>query len=388
MRFGILTTHPIQYQVPLFKRLAETPGVDFTAYFCCDHGLRPSFDPGFGKTIQFDVPLTEGYGHRFLRNVAPNPGVRTSGMLNPSVGIETRDLDVLVITGYAHTATWLRTFWPRLGQRKPRLLFRGENHLNEARPAWKTLAKQAPIRAFFSRFDRFLAIGTLNRDYLMHYGAPENRIVIAPYSVDNDYFRERSMVRSREEVRSAHGIPLDRVAFLTCSKLSDVKRPLDAVRAFAKARKEAPCSLVMVGTGILEQPIRAEISRLGLEKDVFLLGFQNQSELPSIYAACDALVLPSDIEPWGLVVNEAMACGIPAVVSDRVGSGPDLVAGTGEIFPVGDVNRLAAIMTKYAKVPKELAQAKTRARSRIGEWGIAETASAYLDAARAALRDT
>lgn len=387
MRLGLLTTHPIQYQVPLFRRLSQVPGVEFTAFFCDTHGLKPTFDPGFGRTIQFDVPLLEGYESKFLLNVAPRPGVRISGLLNPAVGIETHGLDALVVTGYAHLGTWLRAFWPRFG-RSPRLLFRGESHLNEARPAWKGPLKRVPLTSYFRRFDRFLAVGSLNSEYLQHYGVQPEKIILAPYSVDNDYFAYHSTRTPRADVRAKFGLPREEVIFLTCSKLSEVKRPLDAIRAFAKVRaKGLSCALAMVGTGPLDEQVRAEIRRLNLTSSVFLLGFQNQSELPAIYAACDALVLPSNVEPWGLVVNEAMASGIPAIVSDRVGSGPDLVEGTGLIFPVGNVDRLADAMTLWVRDVRALGIAKARSKDRIATWGIPETANAVVEAARQSLEE-
>src|SRR5262249_2932396 len=138
------------------------------------------------------------------------------------------------------------------------------------------------------------------------------------------------------------GLPLRIPLFLACGKLISVKRTLDVVQAFAQVRRTLPSGLVIVGTGVLESAIRTEVSRLGLDPDVKMLGFRNQGDLPAVYSACDVLVLASSREPWGLVVNEAMAAGLAVAVSDQVGAGPDLVdVDNGFAFPLGDGAALA-----------------------------------------------
>src|SRR5690606_29797429 len=128
------------------------------------------------------------------------------------------------------------------------------------------------------------------------------------------------------------------------------KRPGDLVEALAAARREDPgLHVLMVGSGVLEETLRRQAARLHVP--VHFLGFRNQSELPSCYAAADCLVLPSDgRETWGLVVNEAMACGLPAIVSDAVGCADDLIdADTGLTVPVGDTAALARALLVMAR---------------------------------------
>ncbi len=130
---------------------------------------------------------------------------------------------------------------------------------------------------------------------------------------------------------------------LFAGKLVERKRPIDVIRALALlATQGCRAEAVFAGSGELEDSLRREAASSGVA--ALFHGFQNQSRMPSIYAAADLLVLPSDHqETWGLVVNEAMACGVPAVVSDAVGCGPDLIdpGRTGAVFPLGDVAALA-----------------------------------------------
>ena len=383
-RVAFLASHPIQYQVPLFRLLARSPDVEFEVLFCTDHGVRSSFDVGFNRPIHYDVPLLDGYRHRFLRNVAPRPGLGFAGQLNPEIlaDLSRSKFDALVVHGYAALTNLLALTAPRCGG--TRVLLRGESHLDEPRSRATRMVKEPLLRVLFRRVDHFLAIGSLNTSYYRHYGVPDGRITLAPYSVDNDHFAASADVE-REDLRQRFGLRARVPLFLFCAKLIAVKRPLDAVRAFAKVRQKLECGLVVAGTGELEAEVVAEIDRLGLTGDVALLGFRNQGELPAVYAACDVLVLPSEREPWGLVVNEAMAAGLAIAISDRVGAGPDLVSDNGFVHRVGDVEALAAGLCRMAADPVALRTMRRKSRERIAGWGIPQTAEGFVQGVQAAL---
>jgi glycosyltransferase involved in cell wall biosynthesis len=152
-------------------------------------------------------------------------------------------------------------------------------------------------------------------------------------------------------LRQRWNLPERAVVFAFAGKLIDKKRPLDFIRAVARAQSEEPnLGGLIIGDGPLRSACEQEIKRSGAT--VRLAGFLNQSEIVAGYCAADALVLPSDGgETWGLVVNEAMACGLPCLVSDHVGCGPDLIAnqGTGAIFRLADVEQLAGTMAAWAR---------------------------------------
>jgi glycosyltransferase involved in cell wall biosynthesis len=123
------------------------------------------------------------------------------------------------------------------------------------------------------------------------------------------------------------------------------KRPFDVLRAFAKSDRLG-ARLIFAGDGPLYAQLQAEASALGIASRVRFLGFVNQSQLPAIYKSADVMVLPSEYEPFAVVVNEAMCCGCPVIVSDQVGAARDLIAPIRPefIFPCGDIDALAALL--------------------------------------------
>ncbi|HUP70148.1 MAG TPA: glycosyltransferase family 4 protein [Acidimicrobiales bacterium] len=385
MNIAVLSSHPIQYQAPLFRALAARPGVRLTALFCHDHGVRPSHDPGFGQAIQFDTPLLEGYDHRFLPNLAPRPSIGPTGMFNPAIVSSLLDgeFDALIVHGYTSPTTILGLGGPR---RRTRVLFRGESNLVIERSMARRATKRLFLRALFSRVDHFLSIGTLNTEYLEHYGVDVSRITMAPYSVDNKYFVQESAAARANPAptRRRLGIPADGVVFVSSGKLIPRKRPLDLLHAFAQSVVRTTSTIVYIGDGELRDEIERTAHALGVGKRVVVLGFRNQSELPAIYGAGDVLVLASESETWGLVVNEGMAAGLAPVVSDRVGAGPDLVPHDW-IYPAGDVAALGLLLEKLAGDSKALSVAKRQASCNIGNWGIDETADGVLKGVEAAV---
>lgn len=386
MDIAVLTSHPIQYQAPLFRALATRPGVRLTALFCHDHGVRPSHDPDFGQSIQFDTPLLEGYHHQFLRNLSPRPSITPTGIFNPAIVpvLLSGEFDALIVHGYTSPTAILALAGPR---RRTRVLFRGESNLILERGPARRATKQVLLRPLFSRIDHFLSIGTLNTEYLKHYGVDPISITVAPYSVDNDYFLARSAsARANPAVaRRRLGIPDHGVVFISSGKLIPRKRPLDVLHAFANTASQTDSSLVFVGDGVLRGKLEQAAHDLKVDKRVIVLGFRNQSELPAIYGAGDVLVLASDRETWGLVVNEGMAAGLVPVVSDRVGAGPDLVS-SDLIYPMGNIEALTVLMDRLAGNPKALAQAKHQSSLKIINWGIEEAADGILKGVEASLR--
>jgi glycosyltransferase involved in cell wall biosynthesis len=218
---------------------------------------------------------------------------------------------------------------------------RGDSQLIGPRNILLRIAKAIAFSRLLRRFDGFLYVGQRSREYLLHYGAAADRLFFSPHCVDNASFRAASDA-ARQSMR---GAPRESKRLLFVGKLLERKRPLDLLKAAAILQKKQPIEVAFAGSGELEGELR-EFARASGVPAIFH-GFVNQSELPAVYAAADVIVLPSDgLETWGLAVNEAMACGLPAVVSDAVGCGPDLVEQgvTGAVFPVGRADLLASAM--------------------------------------------
>ena len=350
VRLAILTTHPIQYQVPWFRHLARQDWVEPYVFFGDDHGLKVKRDREFGTEFAWDLPMIEGYAHEFLENRAKRPSVdRFDGVNTPGIleKLAADRFDAVLALGW-HTYSFWQVF--RAARRaRIQLVLRGESNLLQPRPFWKSLARRCLLKRVFRQASAFLAIGSLNREFYRSHGVPDKKIFEAPYFADNDRFR--AGIPKREEARRKLGIGADEFIFLFSGKLVPRKRPLDLVEAWGRlppASREAS-RVVLIGEGALRPDLERRTAAFPKGR-VQLLGFRNQTELPELYAAADAIVLPSDYgETWGLSVNEAMAAGARAIVSDRAGCGPDLVVGgvTGEVFPCGNISFLRGILQRF-----------------------------------------
>jgi glycosyltransferase involved in cell wall biosynthesis len=308
------------------------------------------------------------------------------GQVNPELplAIARGDYDAVVVHGYSLASTLATLLGPRSS--KTRVLLRSESTLLDPRSLVTRAAKQTLLRALFKRVDHFLAIGTLSRLYFRAYGVPSEDITLAPYTVDNEWFEQRSADARRDpaSARRKLGLPVGRTLFLYCSKLVKHKRPLDVLRAFVRAR--AAAGLVYVGDGEQMADLQAEIDRARVASDVRVLGFRNQTELPEIYGACDVFVQASEREPWGMVVNEAMASGMAVCASDQVGAAYDLVTDNGAMFPVGDVAHLADLFARWAATPAEVERMKRASAEHIRRWTAHETAEGVVAGVRSAFR--
>ena len=176
---------------------------------------------------------------------------------------------------------------------------------------------------------------------------PPERVTLTPYSVNNEWWIAQSEKVDREAVRANWGAAPHTSVILFCAKLQPWKRPLDLLRGFAQARL-SDALLVYAGEGAQRQELEREAIALGVGERVRFMGFLNQSQLPAVYTAADLMVLPSEYEPFAVVVNEASCCGCPVVASDRVGAASDLIAPVhpGLIYPCGDLRALSSLLSR------------------------------------------
>jgi glycosyltransferase involved in cell wall biosynthesis len=368
-RIGFLVSHPIQYYAPIFRELARR--CDLTVFFAHRQTAEQQARAGFGVAFDWDVDLLSGYDSRFLVNVARRPSTdRFTGCDTPGIADEIARgrFDAFVVPGWA-----LRSYWQavracrRLGVP---VLVRGDSQLGMQRNSAVRIAKALAFSHLLRRFDGFLYVGQRNREYLLHYGVPAERLFFSPHCVDNDAFAAASSVIHRPESRR-------RVLFV--GKLVGRKHPADLLHAVARLR-DKPVQIAFAGAGELESELRKIAAASSVDAE--FMGFLNQSELPAAYASADVLVLPSDgQETWGLVVNEAMACGIPAIVSDVVGCGPDLIdpGQTGATFPFGDVAALASAIESVLAFDPE--QTRRHLAAKMALYSPARAAAAVVDAA-------
>jgi glycosyltransferase involved in cell wall biosynthesis len=242
----------------------------------------------------------------------------------------------------------------------------------------RSLAKRAAKRAFFGVLDglvdAFLAIGTLNKRYYVANGIPEEQIFLVPYAVDNARFQAQAAAANatRAQRRAALGIAPEQPVLLSAAKLIERKRPALLIDAFARLHAEPAMRnpvLLFCGDGPQRAELEARAKQLP-QGAVRFLGFKGQAELPEWYDLCDAFVLPSGIESWGLVVNEAMNAGRAIVASDRIGSAVDLVkpGQNGAIFRCDDVDDFARALRDVIGDADRLAAMGRASRQIIDRW--------------------
>jgi glycosyltransferase involved in cell wall biosynthesis len=349
-RLAILSTHPIQYNAPAFRCLAARPDLEVHVFYEW-RGPADSIDPEFGRRVEWDVPLLDGYDFTFLPNAARNPGSHHfRGIDNPTVVESVRSWmpDSLLVYGWAFASHLrvLRALYPETN-----IIFRGDSTLLDDQRFERRVARRALLKWVYRHIDTALYAGSLNYKYFLEHGVREDQLVWAPHAVDNDRFAADSDSRQSEAqgCRRKLGIHDGDLVFMFPAKLVPGKDPWTLLRAFGDLKRsvsDRAAHLVFVGDGELADALRAESAG---RDDVHFLGFQNQRMMPVVYRMADIVVLPSLSETWGLSINECMACARPAIVSDRVGCGVDLIRSgeTGFVFEHGDSVSLKRAMIRF-----------------------------------------
>jgi glycosyltransferase involved in cell wall biosynthesis len=388
-RIAVLNSHPIQYFAPLYAYLNRAPDLDMTALYLSDFSIRGERDADFGRDVKWDVDLLAGY-----RSVFVGKGARTGqprgywSLIAPQVWNELRSgrYDVLWLHGHYYVANLIALAAAKIAGLP--VMIRGETHLGLPCHGIKSLLRPSVMGALYRMCDRVLAIGSANAAFYRAMGVPNNKIFIVPYSVDNDRFIRSANLTDdqRMEVRRRYKIPADRPSILYAAKFTPRKRPGDLLRAVQrlKMKTDRPFTLVMAGSGELELDLRVFCAEHAIHNVVFT-DFVNQSELPALYAASDVFVLPSEHEPWGLAVNEAMCARLPVVVSREVGCVADLVCdGVNGYTPeAGDVEGLANALKRLINDEGLRRRQGQESLARIQHWGYQQC----LEGVRLALAD-
>lgn len=345
-RLAILASHPIQYFTPVYRRLAAVPGLSVEVWYCRDFGARAAYDRQFDRVIQWDVDQLGGYNHRFLFNASP-----ISDTFNPLHAINPGALprmlggfDALWVNGYLYPSNYLAAIGAKMT--RTRVLMRSELRADVRRDRGvRQSIRDTVIRRWVAMSDALLYIGRRNREAYLSYGADENKLFFTPYSVDVEEIATVARTADRAALRRVWGIPNGNTVLLFAGKLTPRKHPEAMLRLAAECGESVHVALV--GSGPLEQQLRDDVMRAG-SSNVSFLGFVNQSRIAEVYALADIFVMPSEDEPWGLALNEAMAAGLAPVVCSDVGASPDLIreGETGFTFENGDWNAMTELVRR------------------------------------------
>ena len=350
----IVTTHPVQYQVPWFRHLhSHIDEYEFEIlYFTIPDAEKQGV--GFGQSFQWDIPMFEGYKWTQVKT----EHLRGDLALDNFLSIRLKNTQQLI--NNLKPSAVLLTGWQCLGLiqvllccRKLNIpcLIRAESNNLKPRAGYKNLIHQFLLK----HYDKYLSIGIANRNFYLSNNVKKDDIFDCPYFVDNAFFKTKSKLNNNQLLSNTQemGIPVNAFCFCYVGKLNSKKRILDVLTAL-KRLNDQDIYLLVVGDGELMQQAKAYSDKNNL--NVRFAGFLNQSEIPHAYALSDCLILASDYdETWGLVVNEAMASGIPAIVSHRSGCHLDLIkqGSTGYCFEFGNINELANTMQKIKSLDKK-----------------------------------
>jgi glycosyltransferase involved in cell wall biosynthesis len=387
LRVLALASHPVQYMAPIFRRLAAYEALDLHVVYGSLRGAEPTVDPDFAATVQWDVPLLDGYPWSHLPS-------GTSTQLLSRVGhptlwkfIREGEFDaVLCFTGYLHVTFWIALAAAKLSGAA--FLFGTDSASLAPRDGrnWKKGLKKLFWPYLFGLADQVIVPSTSSRELMLSLGLPEERVTLTPYCVDNDWWTQQSAQVDRDAVRTSWGASPGDLVVLFCAKLQPWKRPRDLLRAFAKAAV-SNALLIIAGDGPLRAQLVSEAISLGISSRVRFLGFLNQSQLPPVYTSSDLMVLPSRYEPFAVVVNEAMCCGCPVVASDRVGAARDLIAPVNPkfIYRCGNIEALTLILREAGANLAELRRLRNSVVSRIQGWSPTQNIAATVAAIRIAV---
>jgi len=380
-RLAIVSSHPIQYNAPWFRLLAERKKVQVKVFYTWEQSVQGAkYDPGFGREIEWDIPLLEGYDHVFVKNVSKDPGTHHfKGIVNPNLNeeIERWKPDTLLVIGWSFKShlQCLRYF-----HGKVKILFRGDSTLLNDRPGIRKIARTLFLKWVYRYVDIALYVGANNKLYYQQYGLKPHQLVYAPHAIDNRRFMEpeAEYAAAAGEWRQQLGIHRNELTILYAGKLEKVKN-LGFIAALAASVREMPVKFVMVGNGHLENELKASMADKG---NVIFLDFQNQSRMPVVYRLGDIFIMPSVSETWGLGANEAMASGCIVMLSERVGGAIDLVnePANGIIFPLDGLEKCRQFIKRLIDAPQEAANMKEASKQLIKNFTFRHIAAAIESA--------
>lgn len=386
-KLAIAITHPIQYYVPVFRLLARQCELKVFYTWGADC-IKPKHDPGFGKTIDWDLPLLEGYEYELLENTSKNPGSHHGkGIINPNIitQIELFEPNAILVYGYIYQSHFrvMRHFKGKIP-----IWFRGDSTLLDEQSGFKAIAKTLYLKWVYNYVDKAFYVGTNNKSYFKKYGLKDEKLIFAPHAIDNQRFSNGRKVEV-DDLRTHLGLRQSDLLILFAGKLEPKKNPSLLLEAFIELNEEQyttnhnsrTAHLLFVGNGILEKGLKSKVESLKL-KNVHFLDFQNQTQMPVVYQACDIFCLPSQGpgETWGLAINEAMAAGKAIIASDKVGCTKDLIQENknGYIFKSIDVLDLKKKIALLINQPSLIKAFGKESRKIITDWSFEHQVEQFM----------
>jgi len=359
-RLVILTEIISPYRIPLFNALATSTELELHVIFLAETDPILRRWNVYKEEIRFSFQVLPSWRKRIGSNHI---------LLNRGMGraLEYVQPDVILCGGYNYAAAWQALFWARKN-RVPFLLW-SESHARDMRgnrPYIEFLKK-----GFLRLCSGFVVPGKAANDYLRGFGIEQARIFTAVNAVDNSFFSHAAKSARENEIQVRAEVGLPERYFLFTGRLVREKGIFELLSAYAKLADvlRRKIGVVFVGDGPCRNEIEHEAASISTGL-VRFVGFAQREQLPNYYALAEVLILPTYTDPWGLVINEGMACGLPIIVSDVAGCAVDLVTEdwNGKIVPARDAAALAAAMRVMAEDPERRALMALNSSRRISSY--------------------
>lgn len=372
-KLAIISSHPIQYNAPMFALLSKSDIIEPKVFYTWSQSQQELFDKDFGKTIQWDIPLLDGYEYEFVENVSTDPGPHNGkGIDCPGLNsaIEDWGADAVFIFGWnykAHSEA-MKHFKGKIP-----VYFRGDSTLIDEKGGFKQILRRLYLTWVYKKTDYAFYVGKNNKEYFLKHGIKEKNLFFAPHAIDNQRFNDANGDYTKQalEWNKDLNITDDKIVVLFVGKFEPKKNPIILIEA-AKKLDPNKYHFIFVGNGLLEEEMKKVSSGMS---NIHYLPFQNQSKMPVVYHMADVLALPSQGpgETWGLVVNEAMACKKAILISTKAGSFSDLVKNgiNGYVFDSGNTKKCVESLTKMGDKSTVIKMGEESGK-KIEKWSFSE----------------
>ncbi len=388
-KVAFLTSHVIQYQDPLFKTIGVHPEIDSTVLFCSRKGAKKYRDREMETSLSWDINLLQGYKHKFLKNYSPLKNYEGFfSYINPGLISELKKEKydaVIIMMGWRCLTAWLGFIFCHIF-RTPFFIY-GDSSFIKNTIGFKKLLKKIIFKKLFSYTSGFMITGAMNAEYYKNYGVRSRVCFFMPWAIDNERFMKASKkaLQQKDNLRKHYRINPEKIVIIFSGKLIKRKNPLHVIQAVERMKRKECIEVVYLGDGAEKKRLEDYIAAKKIN-GVHFLGFVNQFEVPQVLSISDILLLPSSFDPRGTVVNEAMACGLPIVISNMVGvyGEGDIVKDgyNGFVYNVGDIDMLASILDRLVEndaLRKEMGKRSLRI---ISEWNYKKDVDGILQALR------
>jgi glycosyltransferase involved in cell wall biosynthesis len=366
-KLAIVTTHPIQYQTPLFKEISYSNKFKVDVYFASKHGYQSKYiDKDFKKKFNWNINLLSGYNYFFSGKSYQNINSFFLSFKNLNNTLFKKKYDAILIFGW-NNIFYLKSFFLAKLNKIP-IILRVETNFEDKINFFKKIIKYFILNIFFKYINFFLYIGTLNKKFYLDLRVNKNKLYPSPYAVDNHFFA------NKQKVKVTINKKFKKKIILFVGKFIERKNILEFLNLAILFKNDIRFNFLMVGHGH-QIDLCNQLIKNNKLSNIKIAGFKNQIELKEIYKKSFLLIVPSKYETWGLVVNEAMASGLPVICSRNCSSSRDLIINgkTGYVYNLGDLKLVQEIINFLANNKKKYLELVNNINKHIKNFSFSHT---------------